>query len=370
MDAGMRDRMTEEIYYKLRHRLDQYFLGFPATESGVELRVLAKLFSDEDAEVFVAMTLQVETAEQVAARLGRDPAAMAERLESMAERGLLFRSKTAKGVKYGAVPFLPGIWEFQLATMDREFAELLDQYNREALLEARIEGAALFMRTVPVNRSVVVTHHIAPYEDAREIIRNAKTIALAECICRKERRLVGQGCDKPLEVCFLMGSTGQYYLDRGMGRRVEAEEAIRVLEQAQEAGLVTQLSTSQNPSGMCNCCGDCCVVLGALNKDPKPGKRVFSNYFAVVDPERCTGCEVCIERCQMGAVGMNDSGTAQINLDRCIGCGLCAGACPAEAMSLEVKPERERRTPPATPLEQTAAMARKRGIPLASLLPG
>jgi len=362
--------MPGEIYRKLQQRMDQYFLGFPATESGVELRVLEKLFSEEDAEVFLAMTLQAEPPEKVAARLGREPGAVAARLEDMAERGLLFRSKTERGAKYGAVPFLPGIWEFQLATMDRELAELLDRYDREGLLTAKIEGAALFMRTVPVNQSVVVTHHIAAHEDAREVIRNAKTIALAECICRKEQGLIEQGCDKPREVCFLFGSSGQYYLDRGMGRRVDAEEALRVLDQAQEAGLVTQLSTSQNPSGMCNCCGDCCVVLRALNRDPKPAEKVFSNYFARVDADRCTGCEACVDRCQMKAIAMSGAGIAEIDLNRCIGCGLCAVTCPVEALVLEPKPEGERLTPPASSREQTAAMAEKRGIPLASLLPG
>jgi electron transport complex protein RnfB len=357
--GGILESMASEIYRKLQQRLDQYHLGFPATESGVELRVLKKLFSEQDAEDFLAMALQPESPEKVAGRRGLEPAAVAARLEDMAQRGLLFRAKSEKGVRYGAVPFLPGIWEFQLATLDREFAELLDQYDKEGLLTAKIEGAALFMRTVPVNKSVVVNHYIAAHEDAREVLRNAKTIALAECICRKEQGLIEQGCDKPREVCFLLGRNGQYYLDQGMGRKVDADEALRILDQAQKAGLVTQLSTSQNPAGMCNCCGDCCVVLGALNRDPKPAEKVFSNYFARVDADLCTGCEACLSRCHA---------CAEINLDRCIGCGLCAVTCPVEALVLEAKQEGNRLTPPESALEQTAAIAKKRGIPLATLL--
>lgn len=361
--------MPREVYPELQRQLDRYFLGFPATESGIELRVLEKLFSGEDAETFLVMTLQAEAPQEIAARLGRDPEELAARLDDMAERGLLFRSRTGKAVKYGAVPFLPGIWEFQLATMDRELAELLEQYDEQGMLRAKIDGAALFMRTVPVNKDVVVSHHIAAYDDAREVIRRAKTIALAECICRKEQGLIDHGCDKPREVCLLFGSSGQYYLDRGMGREVDVEEALRVLDQAQEAGLVTQLSTSQNPSGMCNCCGDCCVVLRALNRDPKPAEKVFSNYFAKLDADQCTACGSCVDRCQMAAITISDEGIAAIDPDRCIGCGLCAARCPQEALVLESKREDLCVTPPARSREQTMAMAERRGISIDSLLP-
>jgi len=63
---------------------------------------------------------------------------------------------------------------------------------------------------------------------------------------------------------------GQYYLDKNMGREVSLAEATTILENCRDAGLVTQPATSQNPSGMCNCCGDCCGVLNALSKHPKP----------------------------------------------------------------------------------------------------
>ena len=97
----------------------------------------------------------------------------------------------------------------------------------------------------------------------------------------------------------MFGSMGQYYLDRGMGRKITLEEATAILTKCHEAGLVTQPATSQNPSGMCNCCGDCCGVLRALNKHPKPAEMVFSNHFATVVTDSCTGCETCLDRCQM-----------------------------------------------------------------------
>jgi ferredoxin len=354
--------MAEGVFRKLQERLDKYSLGFPATESGVELRILRELFSEEDAELFLALTPQLESPESAATRLNRPAGDIAERLEDMSQRGLLFRLQRGGSLKYGAIPFVHGLFEFQVKRLGPEFAELMEQYMNETFHNNMIEGADAFVRTIPVQQSIGEPSHIAAYEDACEILRNRDPIVVTECICRKAKRLVGEGCDKPLEACFMFGAMGQYYLDHDMGRRVDADEAIRILTEAQEAGLVTQPASSQNPGGMCTCCGDCCGVLSSLNRHPRPAELVFSNHYAAVDREACAGCEVCTERCQMDALEMNDDGVVEINLARCIGCGLCVTACPEEALRLVLKPEAERRTPPATTLEQMMYMARKRGI--------
>jgi len=353
--------MHNEIYYRLRKQLDEYSFGFPSTESGIELMILEKLFTEEEAEIFLALTPQLQTPDEVAQRLDRDLSEVASLLEHMTEKGLLFRLRKEDVSKYGAPAFVAGIYEFQLPTIDREFAQMIEQYGNEAFHKATAEGASLFLRPIPINRSLDVSYQVAPYEDAREILKNAKLIAVAKCICRVQQGLVNKGCDKPLEVCFLFGSNGRYYLDRGMARQVTADEALKILEQAQEAGLVNQPATSQNPGGMCMCCGDCCGVLRALNKLPRPVENVFSNYFAVVDDELCTGCETCLDRCQMQAISINEDTIAQVNLDRCIGCGLCVTTCPDEAVSLKSKPDDKRFVPPPSSREQWALLAEKRG---------
>lgn len=131
-----------------------------------------------------------------------------------------------------------------------------------------------------------------------------------------------------MEACFMFGSMGQHYIDKCMGRRVDVDEAIAILREAQDSGLVTQPATAQNPSGMCNCCGDCCAVLMSIKQHPRPAEIVFSNYFAAVDRELCAGCETCLDRCQMDAIVIDDDNFAVINRDRCIGCGLCVTTCP------------------------------------------
>jgi Pyruvate/2-oxoacid:ferredoxin oxidoreductase delta subunit len=355
--------MPEDIFRELQQQLDTYSLGFPATESGIELQILKELFSVEDAALFLELTLKLEPAESVAERVNRLVDEVAAQLEDMSQRGLLFRLERGALVKYAAIPFVHGLFEFQVSRLGPKFARMMEQYLDEKFHANMSESAEMFLRTVPIQRSIEAANVVAAYEDACELLKTKEKIVITECICRKQKRLIGEGCDKPLEACFMFGSMGQYYLDHGMGRRIDVEEAIQILTEAQEAGLVTQPGTSQNPGGMCTCCGDCCGVLTSLNRHPKPAEIVFSNHYAAVDQEACVGCEACLDRCQMGALTMNEKSVVQINLDRCIGCGLCVTSCPEEAMRLVPKPDNERRTPPASAREQMMLMAQKRGIP-------
>lgn len=338
-------------------------MGYPATKSGVEIKILKKLFSEEDADLFLQMTPMLETVEDIAARLDSPVSDLDDKLNNLAARGLLFRLAKGAVVKYGAIPFVHGLLEFQVNRLDRELAELVRQYFKEDFSNALNASAAGFLRTIPVQQSLEVKHTIAPYEDAARILdKNAPHIVVTDCICRKSAKLVDKGCDKPGEVCFMFGSMGQYYLDQGMGRRIELDEALALLTKAGEAGLVTQPASSQNPGGMCNCCGDCCGPLSALNSHPRPAEIVFSNYFAQIDTGACTACGLCEERCQMAAIGVTEDDCAEINRDRCIGCGLCVTTCPEEALSLAKKSTEQVKLPPATVFEQMVQMAQKRGI--------
>jgi len=354
--------METDIYRQLQQQLDQYSMGFPATESGIELKILRYLFSQADALMFTALIPTLETAQAVASRLDRPEAEVATQLDDMAERGLLFRLKKETGSRYGAIPLIHGLYEFQIKDLKPDLAKMIKAYFEEAFDQAMLASADYFLRTIPVQESIDVTHGVASYDDAVEILKSKPLIVVTDCICRKTAALVDSDCGKPLETCFMFGSMGQYYLDRGIGRRITLDEATDILTKCREAGLVTQPATSQNPAGMCNCCGDCCSVLRAIKKYPRPAEMVFSNHFAVVDIAGCTGCETCLDRCQMDALSMNDEGLAVVDKDRCIGCGLCVTTCPTKALKLVLKSETEFRTPPETMVEQMMLMAEKRGV--------
>jgi ferredoxin len=167
-----------------------------------------------------------------------------------------------------------------------------------------------------------------------------RVIAVANCICRQQQRLLGQGCDKPLETCLVFGSAAEHYIETGRGREITQDDAMGILKTAEHAGLVLQPANDQNPMNICACCGCCCGILANLKKHPEPASLVSSSYRAVLDQDTCAACGECIERCQMDALKL-EGGTMWLNQARCIGCGLCVTICPTGSLTLERKPEGE-----------------------------
>lgn len=350
----------KDLYEKLRDRLDTFSSGYPKTESGIELSILKKLFEDEEAMLFLELYPLLETAEAVAKRLNRDPQATGELMEAMAQKGLLFRQASGDRTRYCAVPFVPGIYDFQLNAMDREFARQVNDYTQEGLGRTIQGHPTPIMRTIPVNRKIVAEWPIAPFEDAVGIIDQQYTIAVAPCICRTKSGVLDESCGKPVETCLLFGRQADFYVANQMGRLISKQEAKRIIKNSDAAGLVIQPFNAQKMGVMCSCCGDCCEMLGSLKKQPSPAAAVKSNYFAMVDADGCIGCGTCIDRCQMEAVAVLDS-IAVIDLNRCIGCGLCASTCITDTMKLVKKEASELYQPPESVAAMFTSLAAQRG---------
>lgn len=87
----------DDIYKKLAKHLDDMPGGFPATESGVELRILRRLFTPEEAELALALTLFPEEPARVAKRIHLPEEETARRLEEMAKKGLIYRIQPRDG---------------------------------------------------------------------------------------------------------------------------------------------------------------------------------------------------------------------------------------------------------------------------------
>ena len=350
----------DNVYEQLRQRLDDMATGYPATSSGVEIKILKQIFTEADAEMFLMLTPMLETPDSVAERLNLPKESTVAHLEDMAKRGLLFRQRKDDVVRYGAIPFVVGVFEFQLNTVDETLARDIDAYYEAAIGKTFQSWSTPVMRSIPINRELVSEWPVAPYEDAMRIIDDQKKIAVAPCICRTTARKAGQGCDKPLETCFLFGSHASYYVENHMGRWIEKEEAKEIIRKNDAAGLVMQPFNSQHVGGMCSCCGCCCGMLRSLKKQDNPAAAVQSNYFAQIDEEECVGCETCVDRCQMEAIEMQDE-KAVIDLKRCIGCGLCVSTCPTEAVQLMKKSEEDLYLPPKTGMETYIRIAQERG---------
>ena len=350
--------MTQTVYEQLARHLDDLPAGYPATESGVELRILRRLFTPEDAALALHLTVLPEEARVVARRAGLPVEETAARLALMEEKGLIYSYQPRNGAPhYGAAPFVVGIWEFQVNRLTPELIHDFEEYAPHLL---EIWEKTPQLRTIPVGESIPTDSQVMAYEQVETIIRSHQQIAVAPCICRRERALVGEGCGKPLETCLSFGSAAAFYQRNGMGRPISQEEALNILKTADEAGLVLQPGNAQRPNFICCCCGDCCGVLRNLQQHPNPAGVIGSAFFARVDSESCTGCGLCEIRCQMDALNM-DNYIPEVSLARCIGCGLCVTSCPYEAMSLVKKEVGERPSIPKTSVMTHLQLARARG---------
>jgi ferredoxin len=347
-----------DVYQKLAKHLDQLPSGFPATESGVELRILKRLFTPEEAEIATGLVMMPEPVAAIAARMGKDPEDLGPLLEAMSKKGLIFRSSKGGHKLYMAAQFVIGIWEYHVNDLDEELIRDVNEYI-PYLSDTWAAQKTKQLRVIPVAESVEAEMQIMPYEAAEEIIRSQKKIVVAPCICRKEHKMSGAGCDKPIETCLVFGTGAFFYEENGLARDISKEEALGILKQGLDAGLVLQPGNAQRPTNICLCCGCCCQILKNLNNLEKPAQAVASNYYAVVDPEQCTGCAVCVDRCQMDAIAVED--VAVVDHDRCIGCGLCVPTCDFDAMSLKKK-EGEAYIPPRSVVETYMNIAHERGL--------
>ena len=352
--------MATDVYERLARHLDELPAGFPPTASGVELRILRRLFSPEDAELALHLTLLPEEPRVIAYRAGMPVDEITRRLESMDERGLIYAVyNEGQPPQYQAMQFIVGFWEGQVNRLSPELVQDVEEYLL-ATFNPDLWRKAPQLRTIPVGESINAQAEVMPYEQVEELVRAYDTFSVSNCICRQEKHIMGEGCDKPMEVCLGFGSIAEHATRSGRGRAISQQEALDILRQAEEAGLVMQPSNAKNAMFICACCGCCCGVLRNVKRFPKPASLVSSAFVAALDTSSCQGCGACETRCQMEAIHVHD-GVAALDLDRCIGCGLCVTTCPSGSLSLVRKPQDEQPYVPKDIVENFIKLGQARG---------
>ena len=358
--------MTNDVYRDLARRLDMIPNGFQATESGVELRILAKLYTPEEARLASVMRLTPEPSADIAARTGLEGREAHAMLKRMVRKGLIRGEVQGREVCFAIWQFVVGVYEAQLSRMDAELALLVEQYIRETQ-GGLASGTPSVHRVIPVGQAIEVGLEVFPYEHAELLVGEAKSWAVGRCICRLQRTLAGQGCTAPLEACLWFAPVENAFDGATEGRAIAREEALELLRSCEEAGLVHTARNQQDGIHyICNCCACCCGILRAETEFGRIGGVARSAFRASVREEACVGCATCIERCQFGALAMAD-GLARVAAERCVGCGLCASACAQEALHLERRPGKEP-SPPKDEKAWYALRARQRGLALSEIL--
>lgn len=333
-----------DYYVKLAEALDRLPNGFPRTPSNVEIRILKRIFTPEEALVAGQLRGTMEPTSEIAARVDLGEEEVTARLRKMTRKGLVWGHKADDGYRFRLAPFVVGIYEAQIEMMDHELAHLVEDYLQDGGAAGIMKPSPALQRVVPA-MDTVKTEIIMPYEDVRAMLMQAKSFNVRECICRKQKEHLGRECDYPLTSCLTFSSR-----ERGDPREgdLTQEQALALLDQTEEIGLVHSVSNFvEGVSYVCNCCGCCCGILRGITEWGFENSMAASNYFAVIDADECTSCGICVDRCHVEAIS-EENGSIVVDRNLCIGCGLCVSGCPDGIAMLERKPEAEIVHPPET----------------------
>lgn len=330
-----------DAYEQLAEALDRLPNAFPRTPSNVEIRLLKKILSLEEASLASQLGGAMEPVGVIAERMGLSAKEARTGLMKMARRGLVWFERQDGNARFRLAPFVVGIYEAQLDSLDHELAHLVEMYLADG-------GAAGIMKPEPALHRVVPAHgameseRILPYDDVRAILLAAKAFRVRDCICRVQQDYLGRQCDFPVNVCLTFSS-----LERPPSADdISQREALALLDRVEAIGLVHTVSNMIEGLGyVCNCCGCCCGILRGITEWGIENSVAHANYYAVIDPDGCVGCGTCIERCQVHAICEQD-GVAVVDRQQCIGCGLCVTGCPSDVPKLGRKSEADTVHPP------------------------
>jgi Na+-translocating ferredoxin:NAD+ oxidoreductase subunit B len=340
----------DRLYRDLQMHLDKQTIGFPETPSGSDIALLKQLFTPAQAEVTLFLTYRFEPLEQIQARAAKEGKSAVETeklLDETARRAVIgFRKK--EGIKqYCTIPYLVGMLEGAAITTPPELKPALvaahQKFSADGLFWQDFLNTKIpQFRTIPIHKSITPEHHIGSYDEIKKLIEaNDGPIVIFECVCRSGAEKAGKPCKQTSrkETCMALGDTARTLAESGkFGRQISKEEALDLMQRNQDDGLVLQPSNAQIPGAICSCCGCCCGLLQLQKFIPNPVSHWATNFFAEVDADLCTGCGACEEKCQVGALKLDEEkNMAVVDLTRCLGCGLCVLACPAEAIKLRNK---------------------------------
>ena len=335
----MRPIEPETLYRRLQQHLDRMPVAFPPAPSGVEIRILERLFTPEEAEIALELSAIPEPAATVHRRFGSRITLeeLRGKLEHMAAKGIILSFPVDGEVRFAKLIFAIGMYERQLKTLTPEFERDSRQYFDEAFGRAFHTGKTPQLRIVPVNKQIAVERGVTTYDRIRAHIEASPgPFGTLRCICRHGHDLLDEPCRQTnlRDNCLMLGPAAQWAVESGTGQAVTREQMLDLLDQADRDGLVLQPENTKAPMFVCCCCGCCCGVLRSAKRLPHPADFFSSNFYAVADAEACESCGVFETRCQMEAI-TSPEGKAVVDRSRCIGCALCLSTCPSGALRLQ-----------------------------------
>jgi len=339
--------------------------------------LLKLIITEEDDLDFINKSFRrkaSQTMEQLKESSGRSEEELLEKVVALAKKGVMFNQPNRSGVMvYKLMPFVDvGLFEYTfMGPLERnehnmKLAELYSnmfdklfgmvQNNYDKIIPMLLDQP-IVDRTVPLLKNIetgedveisinkdldVPEEKIIPSQDIEEIINKFDDIAVGHCFCRHLKDMTDDPCkmDGPRENCFTFGKSAHHVAENGFGRIVSKEEAMKIMREAEEAGLIHKayhphFDIHKDETSICNCCNCCCGQAG-INTPT----RSWVRYISAINQDKCIGCETCLEKCQFNALEMNDDNKAERVNDDCMGCGICAASCPENAIIMEERPRK------------------------------
>lgn len=215
---------------------------------------------------------------------------------------------------------------------DEELEKRMDMFDGW-VKEGKIPSSS---KVIPVYQAISSMQWVLPTQQVLEILRNSRSFALANCLCRTKH----QRCKNPLEVCFYINDVADAMVKKGVARIVNLQVAMKTLELANEYGLIhlTIYNPEQHIYALCSCCECCCHDIEFMKKLGRPDLIAHADYVAGVDTDLCVQCGVCVERCVFDAQS-RETGAVEFHQYKCFGCGLCVPTCATGAIQMNLRME-------------------------------
>ncbi|HEY9075307.1 MAG TPA: 4Fe-4S binding protein [Anaerolineaceae bacterium] len=332
-------------YRRLARSLDALPNRYPPAEDGSDLRLLAKLFTSEEAALAADLSAECETPAQIAARLGREQRELVPLLKEMTQKGLIATGKTVEGrLGFRLMPFVVGIYEAQGDRIDAELARLFEDYYHQAFGNA-LKIQPQVHRVIPVGETIRNDMEVHPFESVTAIVDGCQSWGVTACICRTQKALIGEPCQHPIDNCMVLSKTPNAFAGDAHVHSLTRNEALQTLRHAADLGLVHCVSNNQRDLWyICNCCTCSCGILRGMKELGIANVVARSAFVNTVNEEACLGCGACVEACSFDALTLDY--VVEVNEIRCVGCGVCVPVCPQQALALIRRPGEQ--APPPT----------------------
>lgn len=289
------------------------------TKESPEYWGLAPICTDEMAEVALKMgKRKPRTMKDMKKLTGKNEEYLEDILAKMSEVGLVeYNRENEKHEKQWILPmYVPGSAEFTNMNADvlREHPEMGRFFERMSRLPLEKitpmvppGGAGIGMHVIPVEKAIdmenqsVSVEHISHWLDKYD-----GKYAASPCSCRASRKTYDEGCaDDPADWCIAMGDMADYVVETNKGGRyITKEEALEILQKAEDNGFVHQITNIDGENkifAICNCNVNVCYALRTSQLFNTPNMS-RSAYVANVETANCVACGRCVEHCPAGAL--------------------------------------------------------------------